>query len=89
MENIYWYKVIWIDRTIFRGFKINQVIGFLKRQKPSEWAILNKECTAVEPYLKFKYLGKTIRTGNKKVDKAEFDKMRKPSHKTGSEEKGK
>lgn len=73
MENIYWYKIIWIDRTIFRGFKINQVVGFLEKQK--DWAILNKECTAIEPYIKFKYLGKTNRTGNKKSDKEEFDKL--------------
>ncbi len=74
-QYIYWHKVKSINRFLFRKFKINQIVGFFEKEK--EWAIINKECTAIEPYVKFEYLGRTIYTSNRKENKKEFDKFMK------------
>ena len=88
VKYIYWHRVRWIDRQVFRKFKINQVIGFLRKE--TSWEILNKECTGIEAYIKFEYLGRTIRTGDGKKDKKEFNKlMSKIADKTKNLEDGK
>ncbi len=73
VQYIYWHRVKLIDRNVYRGFKINQIVGFLEKNK--EWGVLNKEGTAIEPYIKFDYLGRTIRTFDKVKDKKAFDDL--------------
>lgn len=72
MKYIYWHKVKSINQKVHRSeFKMNEIIGFSNKEK--NFSILNKECTDIEPYVEFKYLGRTLRTGDKKEDKKEFD----------------
>lgn len=73
---IYWHRVKSVNKDVLVSkFKINQIIGFSTKEK--EFSVLNKEYTAIEPYVKFEYLGRTIYTYDKKENKKYFDELMK------------
>ena len=77
-KNIYWHKVIWIDKeriklVVTGKYEVGKAYGFQRIEK--EWSCLDNKAKDITPYIKFKYIGKSLYSDNLKERKKSFNKL--------------